>query len=184
MSLAEGSFSSDSGVIVATVVGGTDTNGGTETGFEQVFLEGVGLTAMDSDRCLHCLSRNLTLNLEAISFSSCCCSSQMIGITTWSTPTSGSSLEDEKNKEKMKKMEQMKKTGVQEVKSSPSGRLDFRRLLDQNKIYNLIHYSIAICTQSKSGFSTNYCSIVVFRYRPQGWIILGNQGLNERRRND
>ena len=58
-------------------------------------------------------------------------------------------------------MDQMKKTGVQEAKSSPSGRSDFRRLLDQNKIYNLIHYSIAICTQSKSGFSTNYCSIVV-----------------------
>ena len=63
-------------------------------------------------------------------------------------------------------------------------RSNFRCLLDQNKIYNLIHYSIAICTRSKSGFSTNYCSIVVFRYRPHGWIILGNQGLNERRRND
>ena len=53
-------------------------------------------------------------------------------------------------------------------------RSDFCRLLDQNKIYNLIHSSIAICTRSKSGFSTNYCSIVVFRYRPQGWIILGD----------
>ena len=52
--------------------------------------------------------------------------------------------------------------------------LGFYRLLDQNKIYNLIHYSIAICTRSKSGFSTNYYSIVVFRYRPQGWIILDN----------
>ena len=54
------------------------------------------------------------------------------------------------------------------------GSLGFCRLLYQNKIYNLIHYFIAICTRSKSGFSTNYCSIVVFRYRPQGWIILGN----------
>ena len=53
-------------------------------------------------------------------------------------------------------------------------RSDFCRLLDQNKIYNLIHSSIAICTRSKSGFSANYYSIVVFRYRPQGWIILGN----------
>ena len=35
----------------------------------------------------------------------------------------------------------------------------------------------------KVDFSTNYYSIVVFRYRPQGWIILGNQGFNERRRN-
>ena len=51
---------------------------------------------------------------------------------------------------------------------------NFCRLFDQNKIYNLIHSSIAICTRSKSGFSTNYRSIVVFRYRPQGWIILGN----------
>ena len=61
---------------------------------------------------------------------------------------------------------------------------DFCRLLDQNKIYNLIYYSIAVCTQSKSGFSTNYYSIVVFKYHPQGWIILGNQSLNERKRND
>ena len=52
--------------------------------------------------------------------------------------------------------------------------LGFCRLLDQNKIYNLIHYSIAICTRSKSGFSTNYCSIMVFRYCPQGWIIVSN----------
>ena len=51
---------------------------------------------------------------------------------------------------------------------------DFCRLLNQNKIYNIIHYSIVACTRSKSGFSTNYCSIVVFRYSPQGWIILGN----------
>ena len=53
-------------------------------------------------------------------------------------------------------------------------RLIFRRLLDQNKIYNIIHYSRVACTQSKSGFSTNYCSIVVFRCHPLGWIILGN----------
>ena len=52
--------------------------------------------------------------------------------------------------------------------------LGFCRLLDKNKIYNLIHYARAVCTRSKSDFSTNYCSIVVFRYRPQGWIILGN----------
>ena len=62
-------------------------------------------------------------------------------------------------------------------------RSGFCRLLDQNKIYNLIHYSIVVCTLSKSGFSTNYYSIVVFRYHPQEWIILGNQGLNKRRRN-
>ena len=49
---------------------------------------------------------------------------------------------------------------------------NFYCLLDQNKIYNLIYYSITICTRSKSGFSTNYYSIVVFRYRPQGWLFL------------
>ena len=69
-------------------------------------------------------------------------------------------------------------------KGRGSDHSDFCCLLDQNKIYNLIHYSIAICTRSKSGFSTNYYSIEVFRYRPQEWIILGNQALNERRRND
>ena len=46
--------------------------------------------------------------------------------------------------------------------SIPTDRSWFCLLLDQNKIYNLIHYYITICTQSKSSFSTNYCSIVVF----------------------
>ena len=68
---------------------------GAKAGFEQAFLEGVGLTAMDLDRCLHCLSRNSALKFEAISSSFY--SSQIIGDTTWSTHASGSPLEDEED---------------------------------------------------------------------------------------
>lgn len=51
---------------------------------------------MDSDKCLRCLSWNLTLKLEAISSSSSS-SSQIIGDTNQLTPTSALSLEDEEN---------------------------------------------------------------------------------------
>lgn len=83
--------------MVATVVECTGTGEGVEAGFRQAFLEGVRLTTMDSDRRLHCLSRNPILKLEAISSSSSSSSSQIIGGTTRLTPVSGSWLEDEED---------------------------------------------------------------------------------------
>ena len=53
---------------------------------------------MDSDRCLHCLSRNLTLKFEVIS-SSFSSSLQIMGGTTWSTLVSGLLLEVEEDKD-------------------------------------------------------------------------------------
>lgn len=83
-------------MIVATVVGDTGTSRGAEVGSGQAFLKRVGLIAMDSDRRFRYLSRNLTLKLEVISSSSSSFS-QIIGGATWSTPTSGSSLEVEED---------------------------------------------------------------------------------------
>lgn len=61
-------------------------------------MKGVGLTAMDSDRSLRCLSRNSTLKLEAVSsFSSF--SSQITGGTSRLTPTFGSLLEGKEDEE-------------------------------------------------------------------------------------
>ena len=45
----------------------------------------------------------------------------MIGDTTQSTSTFGSSLEDEKKMKKKEKMKLIKKTGMQEADSSSSG---------------------------------------------------------------
>ena len=61
MSSVEGSFSFDSKMIYAAVVEGIGTGAGTGIGFGQVGSEqglfgGEGLTVMDSDRCLRCLS--------------------------------------------------------------------------------------------------------------------------------
>lgn len=61
-------------------------------------FEEIGLTAMDSDRCLRCLSQNLTLNFEAISSSSFS-SFQIMRGTTRSTPVFGSLLEAEEDKD-------------------------------------------------------------------------------------
>lgn len=72
---------------------------GVKAGFEQAFLERVGLTVMDSNRRLRYLSQNPTLKLEVISSSSFSSSSQIIGGTTQSTPASSLSLEDEENRD-------------------------------------------------------------------------------------
>ena len=77
------------------IVGGTDTSAGAEAGFEQAFLEGVGLTTMDLDKCLCYLSLNLALKFEVMSSSFS--SLQIIGDTTWSTHASSSPLEDEED---------------------------------------------------------------------------------------
>ena len=77
------------------VVRGTDTSAGAEVGFEQAFLEGVGLTTMDLDKRLRCLSRNPTLKFEAISSSFS--SSQIIRDTTWTTHAFGLPLENEED---------------------------------------------------------------------------------------
>ncbi|KAJ9680219.1 hypothetical protein PVL29_019505 [Vitis rotundifolia] len=76
------------------MVEGTSMGGGIEASFGQAFFEGVGLTTMDLDKRLRCLSRNPILKLEAISSSSFS-SLQIIVSTTRSTPSSGSSLENE-----------------------------------------------------------------------------------------
>lgn len=99
MSSAEDNFSSSLGMISTAIVEGTGTGGGTETGFKQAgfgqaFLEGIRLTSMDLNKCLHCLSRNLTLKFEVIPFSSSS-SSQIMGNTTQSTPVSSLLLEAE-----------------------------------------------------------------------------------------
>ena len=77
------------------VVRGTDTSAEAEVCFEQAFLEGVGLTIMDLDKPLCCLSRNPTLKFEAISSSFS--SSQIIRDTTWTTHAFGLPLEDEED---------------------------------------------------------------------------------------
>ena len=84
---------------VAVVTEGTRTGGGAKAGFRQAFLERVGLTVMDSNRCLRYLSRNPALKLEIISSSSSSSSSQIIRGTTPSTPASGLSLEDEEDRD-------------------------------------------------------------------------------------
>lgn len=66
-------------------------------GAKWFFFEEEGLIVIDLDKRLHCLSRNPTLKLVAISFSSS--SSQIIGSTSWFTLASTSSLEDEANGE-------------------------------------------------------------------------------------
>ena len=103
MSLAEDNFSSSLRMISTAIVEGTDTGGGTETGFKQAgfgqaFLEGIRLTSMDLNKCLHCLSRNLTLKFEVIPFSSSS-SSQIMGGTTQSTLVSGLLLEVEEDED-------------------------------------------------------------------------------------
>lgn len=62
---------------------------------EQGLLEGGEMIVMDSDRCLRCLSLNLTLKFATISSS--LSSSQMMGSTTSSTPVSGSVLADDRS---------------------------------------------------------------------------------------
>ena len=91
MSLAKRSFSSNSRATVVAVAGGTDTDIGVGAGSEQALLEGIGLTVIDSDRRLRCLSRNLALKFEAISYSSSS-SSQIMGDTTQLTLIFGSLL--------------------------------------------------------------------------------------------
>lgn len=70
-----------------------DWDKGFGKGSEQTFFKGEGLTTMDSDGGLSCLSQNPTLKFEAMSslFSS---SSQIIGNTSRLTPIFSSSLED------------------------------------------------------------------------------------------
>ena len=85
-------FLSSLRVKTVAVVRGTDTSARAEVGFEQAFLEGVGLTTMDLDKHLRCLSRNPTLKFEAISSSFS--SSQIIRDTTWTTHDFGLPLED------------------------------------------------------------------------------------------
>ena len=94
VSSVEDNFSSSLGMISTAIVEGTGTSGGTETGFEQAFLEGIRLTSMDLNRCLRCLSQNLTLKFEVIPFSSSF-SSQIMGGTTQSTHVSSLLLEAE-----------------------------------------------------------------------------------------
>ncbi|KAJ9692906.1 hypothetical protein PVL29_011828 [Vitis rotundifolia] len=98
MSSTKEGFSSGLEVTAAIVVEGANLDRGSEAGFGQAFSEGEGLIAMDSYKHLCYLSRNLTLKLEAISFSSSS-SSQIIGGTSWPTPTFGSLLEDEEDGE-------------------------------------------------------------------------------------
>ena len=97
MSSIEEDFSSDLEVTAAAVVGDADLDGGFGASSRQVFFKGEVLITMDSDRCLHCLSQNPTLKLEAISSSSSSSSSQIIWGTNRLTPTFALSLEDEEN---------------------------------------------------------------------------------------
>lgn len=97
MSSIEEDFSSGLEVTGAAVVGDADLDGGFGASSRQVFFKGEVLITMDSDRCLHCLSQNPTLKLEAISSSSSSSSSQIIGGTNRLTPTFALSLEDEEN---------------------------------------------------------------------------------------
>ena len=106
MSSTEGSFSSDSRVISTIIVEGADIDRGAEIVSKQAssrqdLFEGIGLTIMDSNRRLRCLSQNVVLNFEAMSHSSSS-SSQTMGDTTLSTPISGSlskAKEDEDDEE-------------------------------------------------------------------------------------
>ena len=91
MSLAKRSFSSNSRAMAVAVARGTDTDIGVGAGSEQALLEGIGLTAIDSDRRLRYLSRNLALKFKAISYSSSS-SSQIMGDTTQLTLIFGSLL--------------------------------------------------------------------------------------------
>lgn len=96
MSSIKEDFSSNLEVMVVAVVSDADLDGGFGASSRQVFFKGEVLITMDSDRRLRCLSWNLTLKLEVISFSSSS-SSQIIGGTNRVTPTSALSLEDEEN---------------------------------------------------------------------------------------
>lgn len=104
MSLAEGNFSSSSRMISTAMVKEASVGTGVEIGFGQVgswqtIFEGVGLTMMDLDWCLHYLSRNPALKFVAMSHSS---STQTMGGATRSSLVSGSLLvveEDEDEKE-------------------------------------------------------------------------------------
>ena len=98
MSLAKKSFSSKSGATAVAVAGGTDTGIRVGAGSKQALLEGVGLTAIDSDRRLRCLSRNPALKFEVISYSSSF-SSQIMGDTTQLTLIFGSLLEVEEDED-------------------------------------------------------------------------------------
>ncbi|KAJ9672826.1 hypothetical protein PVL29_026174 [Vitis rotundifolia] len=98
MSSIEGIFSSNLGVVVTTIAKENSMGIGARASSGQAFLEGVGLTTMDSDGHLRCLSRYLTLKFEAISSSSSS-SSQIMGGTTRSTSVLGSLLEVEEDED-------------------------------------------------------------------------------------
>ena len=97
MSPIDESFSFEPEATVAAVLGSVGLDGEFRLSAGRAFFEGKGLIAIDSDKRLHCLSRNPTLKLEAISSSSSSSSSQIIGGTNRLTPTSALSLEDEEN---------------------------------------------------------------------------------------
>lgn len=102
MSSAEGSFLSNSGVTSAIIVEDVGIGAGVETGSGQAgsgqtLFEGVGLIAMDLNRCLRCLSRNPALKFVAMSLSSSF--SQILGGTTRSTPAFGSLMRAEEDED-------------------------------------------------------------------------------------
>lgn len=98
MSLAKEGFSFGSRVTATAVVNSAGMDEGVRVGSRQAFFEGVGLTTMDLDKRLRCLSQNSTLRLETISSSSFS-SSQIIGSASQLTPIFGSSLKDEENED-------------------------------------------------------------------------------------
>ena len=85
----------------AVVVDSAGMDGRVGVGSMQAFFKGVGLTAMDLDKHLCCLSQNSALRMEVISSfsssSSSSSSSQIIGGTSRLTPVSSSSLKNEED---------------------------------------------------------------------------------------
>ena len=97
MSPIDESFSFEPEATVAAVLGSVGLDGEFRLSAGRAFFEGKGLIAIDSDKRLHCLSRNPTFKLEVIYSSSSF--SQIIRGTSRFTPISTLSLEDEKNGE-------------------------------------------------------------------------------------